>query len=127
MLVSQVYHYCGVPISRILKRIQDERKQHYNHMHGVFPGETTELSVGNEANLRFLHAVTIAENSWASQRAIRECDFERHNVKVYSIRRGKDEMISPSIDTIMLEDDIIVLSGRPRRIERAERKLLDGR
>ncbi len=127
MLVSQVYHYCGVPISRILKRIQDERKQHYNHMHGVFPGETTEVSVGNEANLRFLHAVTISENSWANHRAIRECDFERHSVKVYSIRRGKDEMLSPSIDTIMLEDDIIVISGRPRRVERAERKLLDGR
>jgi CPA2 family monovalent cation:H+ antiporter-2 len=45
---------------------------------------------------------------------------------VYSIRRGDNELIQPEITHLIEPDDIVVLSGRPRRIERAERKLLYG-
>lgn len=37
MLVSQVLHYAGVPMSRILKRVRAERKGRYDHMHGFYP------------------------------------------------------------------------------------------
>ena len=126
MLVSQIYHYCGIPISRILKRVQAERKHRYNHLHGVFPGETTEVNFEKEDKLQFLHAVSLGASAWAVGKTIEQCDCQRHSVNVYSIRRGENELIQPEITHILEPEDIVVLSGRPRRIERAERKLLYG-
>jgi CPA2 family monovalent cation:H+ antiporter-2 len=38
MLVSHVLSLTGVPFSRIMRRVQTERKNHYNHLHGFFSG-----------------------------------------------------------------------------------------
>jgi CPA2 family monovalent cation:H+ antiporter-2 len=57
MLVSQVLHSAGVPMSRILKRVRAERKGRYDHMHGFYPGETTEILYETQDKLEFIHAV----------------------------------------------------------------------
>ena len=43
MLVSQVLSLSGIPISRIIRRVQKERKDHYSHLHGFFQGEQTDM------------------------------------------------------------------------------------
>ncbi|MCP4865573.1 MAG: potassium transporter, partial [Alteromonas sp.] len=56
MLISQVMHYAGVPMSKILKRVREERKGRYDHLHGFYPGETTEISYNTADKLEFIHA-----------------------------------------------------------------------
>jgi CPA2 family monovalent cation:H+ antiporter-2 len=126
MLISQVLHYSGVPMSRILKRIRNERKKGYIHMHGFYPGETAEISYDTKDKLEFMHAVIISDNAFAVGKTISQLDITRRKVKVVALRREGTEIEAPDEDTLILADDVIVISGKPRRIERIEKFMLDG-
>lgn len=126
MLISQVLHYAGVPMSRILKRIRNERKKGYVHMHGFFPGETTELSYETKDKLEFMHAVVITEDAYAVDNSIAELDITRRKVRVIAVRRNNKEFPEPDDDMRIHAHDVMVISGKPRRVERIEKFLLDG-
>jgi CPA2 family monovalent cation:H+ antiporter-2 len=126
MLVSQVYHYSGVPIARILKRIRNERKGKYDHLHGFYPGETTELNYESADKLQFMHAINLNRSAWAVGRTIAACDLVKYGVHVRKIKRGNDVIQDPALTEVLHDNDILVISGKPRRVERAERHLLDG-
>ncbi|ABG39796.1 Kef-type potassium/proton antiporter, CPA2 family [Paraglaciecola sp. T6c] len=126
MLVSQVLHLSGIPMSRILKRVRKERKGQYGNMHGFFPGETTELSYEKQDKLEFLHAVIVAPNAYAAGRALVDLNVNRSGVKIKGLRRDNIEMESPPMNMVLRAGDVLVISGKPRRVERAERYLLEG-
>lgn len=126
MLVSQVLHYAGVPMSRILKRVRNERKKGYQHMHGFYPGETTEITYGTKDKLEFMHAVAISDGAFAVNKTISELDIERRRVKVTGLRRNNKEIEEPDVNTLILANDVLVISGKPRRVERIEHFLLYG-
>ncbi len=124
MLVSQVLHLSGVPMSRILKRVRKERKGHYGHMHGFFPGETTEITYGTQDKLEFMHAVSLTESAYAVGRSLRELNLTRISVK--GLRRDNSEIPEPDENAPLMVGDVLVIAGKPRRVERAERFLLEG-
>lgn len=126
MLVSQVLHLSGIPMSRILKRVRKERKGHYGNMHGFFPGETTELSYEKQDKLEFLHAVVVAPNAYATGKTLVDLNVNRSGVKIKGLRRDNIEMESPPMNMVLRAGDVLVISGKPRRVERAERYLLEG-
>ncbi len=126
MLVSQVLHYAGVPMSRILKRIRAERRGRYDHMHGFYPGETTEITYGTEDKLEFMHAVMVNQNAFGIGKSLAELSLSRMRVSVKGLRRDGNEIESPSEDEVILAGDVLVIAGKPRRVERAERFLLEG-
>ncbi|MFT5997205.1 MAG: CPA2 family monovalent cation:H+ antiporter-2 [Glaciecola sp.] len=126
MLISQVLHYSGIPMSRILKRIRNERKQGYEHMHGFFPGETTEINFETSDKLEFLHAIVMTNNAFAVGKSIEELGITNKRVKLISIRRNGKEQEHPSPDYLIESQDVVVISGKPRRVERIEKYLLNG-
>nr|WP_136251628.1 monovalent cation:proton antiporter family protein [Ningiella ruwaisensis] len=126
MLISQVLHYSGVPMSRILKRIRLERKKGYVHMHGFFPGETTEISYDTKDKLEFMHAVVITESAYGVGKTIEELDILRRKVSISAVRRDRQEISSPDPSFRLAANDVLVISGKPRRVERIEKFLLDG-
>jgi CPA2 family monovalent cation:H+ antiporter-2 len=126
MLISQVLHYSGIPMSRILKRIRNERKQGYEHMHGFFPGETTEINYETSDKLEFMHAIVMTENAFAVNKSIEELGLTTKRVKLISIRRSGKEQENPSPDYLIESQDVVVISGKPRRVERIEKYLLNG-
>lgn len=126
MLVSQVLHYAGVPMSRILKRVRAERKGRYDHMHGFYPGETTEISYGTEDKLEFIHAVVLSEHASCLGKTINDIELEKMRIKVKGLRRDGKEVKDPDKDAVLQAHDVLVIAGKPRRVERAERKLLEG-
>ncbi len=126
MLISQVLHYAGVPMSRILKRIRNERKKGYVHMHGFYPGETTEISYDTKDKLEFMHAVLISEDAYAVDKSFAELEVERRRVTIVAVRRNNIEIPEPTDDFVLRSDDVVVISGKPRRVERIEKFLLDG-
>ncbi|WP_010178537.1 monovalent cation:proton antiporter family protein [Glaciecola sp. HTCC2999] len=126
MLVSQVYHYSGVPMAKILKRIRNERKGHYDHLHGFYPGETTEVSYESADKLRFMHAININRSAWAVGKTVGQCDLLKYGVHIKKIKRANNVILEPTMQEILLDDDILVISGKPGRVERAERFILDG-
>ncbi|VEL96014.1 Kef-type potassium/proton antiporter (CPA2 family) [Alteromonas sp. 76-1] len=126
MLISQVLHYAGVPMSRILKRVRAERKGRYDHLHGFYPGETTEISYGTEDKLEFIHAVVLSEHAACMGKKIKDIDFARMRVRVRGLRRNGTEVKDPDHEAVLQPHDVLVIAGKPRRVERAERKLLEG-
>jgi len=125
MLISQVLHYAGVPMSRILKRVRAERKGRYDHLHGFYPGETTEITYGTEDKLEFIHAVVLSERASCLGKKIKDIDFARMRVKVRGLRRDGTELKDPDQEAVLAPQDVLVIAGKPRRVERAERKLLE--
>lgn len=126
MLVSQVLHLCQIPMAKILKRVRTERKEHYGHLHGFFPGETTEVNYEKKDTQEFMHAIVLTHDAHVNNKAIEKVDFDRMRVELKSMRRGKQEYLSPVTGVTLQDGDVLVISGKPRRVERAEKILLEG-
>lgn len=126
MLITQVMHYAGIPMSRILRRVREERKGRYDHLHGFYPGETTEISYGTADKLEFIHAVALGADAFAIGKTIAELGKLTEKVKIKSIRRGTVDWDPADWHQALASGDIVVVAGKPRRVERAERYLLEG-
>ena len=126
MLITQVMHYAGIPMSRILRRVREERKGRYDHLHGFYPGETTEISYGTADKLEFMHAVVLGADAFAIGKNIAELGKLTEKVKIKSIRRGTVDWDPADWHQALASGDVVVVAGKPRRVERAERYLLEG-
>ena len=126
MLVSQVLSLCGVPFSRIVRRVQKERKNHYNHLHGFFQGEHTDMSPDAIDRIEFAHAIILVDDSFATGKSIRSLKLDESRVFVIALRRNNIESEEPDLDTILLAQDTLIVRGKPRRVERAERFVQEG-
>lgn len=127
MLVSQVLSLTGVPFSKIMRRVQDERKNHYNHLHGFFQGEHTDMSPEAIGRIEFAHAILINPNSFGCGKSIESLELDQSRVHVVALKRGDTETESPSEKIILQAQDTLIVRGRPRRVESAERFVQEGR
>ncbi|OFI35324.1 cation:proton antiporter domain-containing protein [Alteromonas lipolytica] len=126
MLISQVMHYAGVPMSKILKRVREERKGRYDHLHGFYPGETTEISYQTADKLEFIHAIALGANAYAVGKPLSELSVLRKKVKIKAIKRDGVESTVENWQGEFVAGDVLIIAGKPGRVERAERYLLDG-
>ncbi|MDX2369405.1 MAG: monovalent cation:proton antiporter-2 (CPA2) family protein [Colwellia sp.] len=126
MLVSQVLSLTGVPFSRIMRRVQKERKNHYNHLHGFFQGEHTDMSPEAIDRIQFAHAILINDDSFGCGRRIDSLGLEKRKVNVIALRRGDIECESPEEDTILQNQDTLIIRGKPKGVERADRYIQEG-
>jgi CPA2 family monovalent cation:H+ antiporter-2 len=126
MLVSQVLSLSGVPFSRIVRRVQKERKNHYNHLHGFFQGEHTDLSPDKIDRIEFAHAIILTDDSFAVGKTISALKLDERRVFVIALRRNNIESEEPDVETVLLPQDTLIVRGKPRRVERAERFVQEG-
>ena len=126
MLVSQVLSLSGVPFSRIMRRVQKERKNHYNHLHGFFQGEQTDMSSEAIDRIEFAHAILINNNSFACGKTLASLTLESRRVHIVALHRDDMETESPDLNTLLKNQDTLVVRGKPRRVERVERYLQEG-
>lgn len=120
MLVSQVLYQSGVPLSRILKRLEFERRHHYRYLHGFFSGANTDFT------LERLHALALPKEAYVVGRTLAMIPWQKLRIELRAIRRAGDEVSAPPLDWECKAGDILILLGKPRRIERAENWLLKG-
>ena len=120
MMVSQVLFKCGVPLNRILKRLESERRNHYPYLHGFFGGEESDYT------LEQLHAVALPSGAHCVGVTLNDIPWAKLKVELKAVRRGSDEVATPSMDWLLQVDDILLLQGKPRRVERAEEYILQG-
>ncbi|MBA6255987.1 MULTISPECIES: monovalent cation:proton antiporter family protein [unclassified Colwellia] len=126
MLVSQVLSLTGVPFSRIIRRVQKERKDHYSHLHGFFQGEHTDMSPEAMDRIEFANAIILTENSFAIGHSIASLNLSTKRVTVVALRRNDIETEQPDGATILQAQDTLIVRGKPRRVERVERFLQEG-
>jgi CPA2 family monovalent cation:H+ antiporter-2 len=126
MLVSQVLSLSGVPFSRIVRRVQKERREHYNHLHGFYQGENTDLGPNAIDRIEFAHAVLLTENADALGHTLGSLNLTKYQVSVLAVRRNGMEIEKPKDDFLVQAQDTLVLKGKPRDVEKAERFLHKG-
>ncbi|WP_417664923.1 cation:proton antiporter [Pseudidiomarina sp.] len=126
MLVSQILSRSGIPIRKILSRLDQARRSHYGDMHGFYPGETTDMDPEKLDRLQFLHAVALPQNAFACGKKLIDLALDDLNLQIKSVRRGDQEFSEVHGDFALQHDDVVLLAGGPRAIEAGESYLLNG-
>ncbi|QGZ40879.1 CPA2 family monovalent cation:H+ antiporter-2 [Pseudoduganella flava] len=117
MLASHALVMLGVPLRRVVHRVQAAREERYASLRGYFHGIS---DVGDDADTARLHSVTLTDVSGAVGRTV--ADLELDGAEIAAIRRGKDRL-EASADTMLEAGDVIVLRGNAQAVARAEHRL----
>lgn len=126
MLISHVLHMSGVPMRRIFRRVSQERENRYEFLHGFFTDGSVEQNSEPLERLEYLHAIALPESAYAIDKQIAQLNLNKQRVVITALRRDGQEIESPDDDVILQANDILLLKGKPRRVERAEQFLLEG-
>ncbi|TYK65682.1 cation:proton antiporter [Colwellia echini] len=127
MLVSQVLSLSGVPLIKIMRSVQKERKNHYSHLHGFFQGEQTNMGPETIDRLEFAHGVQLSDHSFACHKSIHLLALQLRNVYVVALHREGIEIADPAMETTLQNQDTLVIRGKPIDVERAEHYLQKGK
>jgi len=127
MLVSQVLSLTGVPFSRILRRVQKERKNHYNHLHGFFQGEHTDMSPEAIERIEFAHAIQLNDDSYAVGHSIADLLKENASMIIVALKRDGVETEEPDANIVLRNQDTLIVRGKPRKVELTEKYIQEGK
>jgi CPA2 family monovalent cation:H+ antiporter-2 len=116
MLASHMLTLLKVPIGRVVRKVQNIRGDRYAILRSVFRDSAREPGQAEQAELQ---TVTLPAEAAAVGRSLGELDLERHGVVVTAIRRDGIVGRNPLPDTILREQDVLVLFGRPEDLEHA--------
>lgn len=120
MLVSQVLYKCGVPLPRIIKRLESERRNHYQYLHGFFSGAETDFTLDT------LNAIALGTSANSIGKTVADIPWDDLEVELRAVRRrGKETEPAPK-EWLFRKNDILLLVGKTRNIEKAEEYLLQG-
>lgn len=122
MLASHALVVMGVPLRRVVHRVQAARDERYASLRGFFHG-AGDVSDDPEHSWVRLHSVTLKDDAGAVGRCIAELQLDEVGAEVTAVRRGQ-ERIEPGPETELRAGDVVVLRGTGSAVTRAEGRLL---
>lgn len=122
MLASHALVMLGVPLRRVVHRVQAARDERYASLRGYFHGASDASDDNDHMNVR-LHSVTLADGATAVAKALSFLKLPETGAEVTLIRRGKNR-IEVTPETVLAAGDIVVLRGSTEAVARAEERLL---
>ncbi len=126
MLASHALMLLGVPVRRVLRRIQATRQSRYHVLRGVFRGDVTEEGEGGERPQTRLHSVFVVQGAPSIGRTLGEMGLGELGIEVSAIRRRGVKSLAPAAEMRIEQGDVIVLFGPHEMIGAAEIRLLQG-
>ena len=125
MLASQAMLMSGVPLNRVIRRVQESRAGRYAAFSGYFRTvQADEDGVGESTQPRFL-SVLIKDDSTAVGKKLGDLGMGALNVEVNAVRRRNVLGAQPSEDMLLQAGDVLVLLGSPEALQAAESLLHD--
>jgi CPA2 family monovalent cation:H+ antiporter-2 len=122
MLASHALVMLGVPLRRVVHRVQAARDERYASLRGYFHGASDAPDDAEHLHVR-LHSVSLPEGVRAIGKRLSELRLTEAGGEVTIIRRGKSR-IDVTPDTVLQAGDIVVLRGTTEGVARAEQRLL---
>jgi len=123
MIASQAMLQLGVPLARVLRRVQAQRASHYRQLRELYVGDTLETAAGgSDGGEEGLHAVVLPDECRFVGKAIAELPLE--GVTVTALVRAGRRQLQPASSTQVEAGDSLVLFGPADAIARVERQLL---
>ena len=122
MLASHALLILGVPLRRVVHRVQAARGERYASLRGYFHGAGDASDDDEHLHVR-LHSVALSDNATAIGKSLDMLKLAELGAEVTAIRRGKSRIdVTPQV--ILQAGDIVVLRGATEGIARAETRLL---
>ncbi|WP_042299438.1 monovalent cation:proton antiporter family protein [Paraburkholderia kururiensis] len=122
MLASHTLVVMGVPMRRVVRRVEEMRDQRYSLLRGYFHGaDDADVDDGHE-QVR-LQSVPIDAKADAVGRTLAELGLADIGVEVTAIRRHGIRGVEPDPSTKLRASDIVVLRGLPEQLAEAEERL----
>ncbi len=122
MLASHALVMMGVPLRRVVHRMQSTRDERYAALRGYFHG-ASDIGDDPEHTYVRLHSVTLRDEAGGIGKRIEELELHEVGAEVTTIRRGK-ERIDVGPRTELRLGDVVVLRGSGEAVDRAEGRLL---
>ncbi|MEO6697143.1 MAG: TrkA C-terminal domain-containing protein, partial [Gammaproteobacteria bacterium] len=126
MLASQLLLLLEVPISGVVRRMDDARSDRYRLLRGFFPGQEHYALGQPESHSERLHSAVLPEGAYAVGRTLEQLGLDKLGVVVTAVRRGGIRGPQPEPYTQLRAGDVLILYGTPHALERAEEILLKG-
>ena len=122
MLASQALLMSGVPLNRVIRRVQESRAGRYAAFSGYFRTVQAEEDVGEVTQPRFL-SVLIKDDSTAVGKKLGDLGMDALNVEVNAVRRRNVHSAQPNEDMLLQAGDVLVLLGSSEGLQAAESML----
>ncbi len=126
MVASHLLHLLGMPMGKILRKVQEVRGHRYSLLRSVFRGQDALPIDPSHAFREQLYTVTLTAGARAIGKSIGELNLKAAKVVVTALRREGVVGRQPPTDTVLKEDDVLVLWGTPEDLENGEQILLGG-
>ena len=124
MLASHALVMMGVPLQRVVHRVQSARDERYASLRGYFHGSSDISDDTEQHTFVRLHSVTLHDEAGAIGKRIEELELHEVGAEVTTIRRGK-ERVEAGMRTELRLGDVVVLRGSADAVDRAEGRLLN--
>ncbi|HEY1610612.1 MAG TPA: cation:proton antiporter [Paraburkholderia sp.] len=121
MLASHMLVLMGVPMRRVVRRVEEMRDERYSLLRGYFHG-TDDVGEDGRDQVR-LQSVPVDSRADAVGRTLAELGLADLDVEVTAIRRHGIRGVEPDPATKLREGDIVVLRGLPEQLAQAEERL----
>ncbi|TFW03046.1 potassium transporter [Oxalobacteraceae bacterium OM1] len=122
MLASHALVMLGVPLRRVVHRVQAARDERYASLRGYFHGASDAPDDAEHLHVR-LHSVTVPEGARCVGRKLGDLRLTERGGEVTILRRGKSRIdVNPDVE--VQAGDIVVLRGTTDGVARAEERLL---
>jgi CPA2 family monovalent cation:H+ antiporter-2 len=126
MLLSHVLLLLKVPVSRVIRTVDDIRTDRYSMLRQFFPAQGAMPPDETHAFREELHSVILPPHAWAVGRSIAELSARGSRAAVSAVRREGIVGREPSPETLFKVGDVVVVCGTPEAVEHAETLLLMG-
>ncbi len=123
MLASHALALVGVPMRRVLRRIQEQRDARYGLLRGYFHGADDDTA--DELGHARLLSVTLPAGSGSVRQRLGDALAATRGVAVVSLRRASGASLKPEASLELAAGDTLVLSGLPEPLALAEASLLE--
>ncbi len=126
MLASQALLVCGVPLNRVVRRVQEARARRYSMFSGFLRATPPTVGDETESQMQRFHSVMLHERDAAVGRKLGEMKLDEFNVEVNAVRRHNVQGSQPAADMMLRAGDVLMLLGQPVTLEAAEQRLRKG-
>jgi CPA2 family monovalent cation:H+ antiporter-2 len=126
MLASQALLHSGVPLNRVIRRIQENRARRYSVFSGFF--RTTPEPVGESTDHqqpRFSN-ILLHKGDHAVGKTLDEMKLAEFGIQINAIRRHNVEGSEPVGNMVLHAGDVLMLLGEPVSLADAEKRLRNG-
>jgi CPA2 family monovalent cation:H+ antiporter-2 len=126
MLLSHLLLLLKVPVSRVIRTVNDIRSHRYSMLRQIFRAEGAPHLDETHAFREELHSVILPPHAWAVGRSVADLQSRGSKAAVSAVRRDGIVGREPAPDTVFKEGDVVVVLGTPEAVEHAETLLLMG-